>query len=174
MNTEELQSKVTEKVREQIVKNLNAPVNESIALISAGVIGVLALAGGFAAVIAAIKRSKIVQPFLEEHLPNYERELEVLVRKFKYARTMKDVEDIERSVDKHLDKLNRAYEASFKIKANQVDGQKYLNMLRRMNTRAAQNELQTYISLLEAAFRAKINHLRDEVDSRFDGMGSPA
>lgn len=174
MNKEELQAKVSDAVKKHIVAEINKPVNESVALITAGVIGVLAVAGGFASVIAALKRSKTMESFLNEHLPNYERELEVTIRKFKYARTMKDIDDVERAVDQHIDKLEKAYKAIDQIKPEQKDGQGFRNAMRRYNTSTVKKELQIYITTLEAAFRAKTNQLRTEVDNRFDGLGGPA
>lgn len=165
MNTEQLKELVSSTVRSEIKTQVNAPVNESIiAAVGITITALIAGAGFVTGAYMASKVSKQVEEFIAENLPTYHRDLDVLLRKFKYAKTMEDIDNIERAVDKHVDMLEKLLTRVDAITAKQVDGQSVRNLYRRRETKSVKKELQSYIKELRTLFLGRVSTMRQEMD----------
>ena len=190
---------IKDMIKEEVSKHL-APKTEQLdeSLLLTAIFGGIVTAGAFIANgvfnsmilskrlkedFMRLKEDESYQKFVELNMPNYERETQLLIRKFQYAKNLNEVMAVEKDVDKHIEKLERlrskinSFSVSFaEDNLDADDGDSWL--VKKAKSRVTFNmadkdavrrnvhqKLDAHITRLRSTFEIAIQNLRDSLDN---------
>lgn len=174
MKLEDIRVLVENSVRTEILHQINEQteiqqVEESFGGVVLGLVSAatFAMASNFVLKkMAGIDNKKELERFVADNIPNHEKDVERMVRRLKYVRSLEDVDKIEYDIEQYVRKLDGLQSKVASYQYKEVEGEKVKNVLRKVNNYTLKKSLEDYIEVISRAFKIEIDETRAMIDSR--------